>query len=100
MKRLLCGALLAMLALGLGGCEFGEDTDKVDDLIFENHSHFTVTVISLSTEWGGFALAPGEFRNLGQVASTDYVFNPDEVVVGGASDERYIVFVDAAKNFE
>lgn len=100
MKRLVFGAFLAVLALGLGGCEFGKNTAKVDDLVFENRSHFTVTVISLSTEWGGFALAPGEVRNLGQVENTDYVFNPDEVVEGGASDERHIIFTDAPKNYE
>ncbi len=100
MKRLVFGVILAVLALGLGGCEFGEDADEVDDLVFINRSRYTVRVTPLSTEWGAFSLAPGEVRNLGQVRNIDYVFNPDEVEEGSASDERYIVFVDAAKNYE
>lgn len=92
MKRALLAILMAIVAATIVGCE---DYDE-EPLHFVNSSSYVVTVTSLSTEWVGFALAPGQERKLSGIRDVDYTFSPDEwVQQGSASTERYIVFVNA-----
>lgn len=92
MKKVGFGLLLAFCVLGLVACE----EEKNNDLTFDNASRLTVTVIPLSTEWGGFDLAPGERKKLKDIQNPDYRFEPDsQVQEGSSSTERYIIFVDA-----
>ena len=92
MKKALLGILLAIVAVGLAGCE---DYDT-KPLRFVNSSDYVVRVTSLSIEWTGFSLAPGESRKMTDIRDVDYTFEPaDKVQEGFASTERYIVFVNA-----
>ena len=93
MKSLFTSILMAVLMISLAGCEDYES--KAYRLTFENASRSTVQVIPLTTEWGGFTLAPGEIKKLNDIRDVDYRFEPEgEVQEGSASTERYIIFVD------
>ncbi|MBU1694565.1 MAG: hypothetical protein KKC51_11460 [Verrucomicrobia bacterium] len=95
MKRLFISILMAVWMFSLTGCE--SDYSNNFRLTFENASRFTVQVIPLTTEWGGFSVAPGEIVKLDDIRDVDYRFEPaDNVQEGSASTERYIIFVDAA----
>ena len=92
MKKALLVLLTVLMAATLVGCE---DYDE-QPLHFVNSSSFVVTVTSLSTEWVGFALAPGQDRKLSGIRDVDYTFSPEKwVQEGSATTERYIVFVNA-----
>lgn len=93
MKKALFAVLLVVgIAAGWVGCE---DYDT-ESLHFVNSSAYTVTVTSLSIEWTGFTLAPGDDRKLSGIRDVDYTFEPsDRVKTGFASTDRYIVFVNA-----
>ena len=92
MKRAWLAILLAIVAATIVGCE---DYDE-QPLHFVNSSSYVVTVTSLSTEWVGFAIAPGQERKLSDIRDVDYTFSPEKwVQEGSASTERYIVFVNA-----
>lgn len=92
MKKALFAFLMAVVAVSLAGCE---DYDE-EPLHFVNSSSYVVTVTSLSTEWVGFALAPGQERKMSGIRDVDYTFSPEKwVQEGSASTERYIVFVNA-----
>ena len=92
MKKAWLAILMAIVAATIVGCE---DYDE-EPLHFVNSSSFVVTVTSLSTEWVGFALAPGQERKLSGIRDVDYTFSPDEWVQEGfATTERYVVFVNA-----
>ena len=92
MKKAWLAILMAIVAATIVGCE---DYDE-EPLHFVNSSSFVVTVTSLSTEWVGFALAPGQDRKLSGIRDVDYTFSPEKwVQEGSASTERYIVFVNA-----
>ncbi len=91
MKKLLVMLGLAVLMLGLTGCE---DYDK-QPLEFVNASTYTVTVRSLTTEWGDFALPPGASKKMTGIRDVDYSYYPStRVKLGFASTDRYIVFVN------
>ena len=93
MKKALFVVLLVVgIAAGWVGCQ-DYDTEA---LHFVNSSSHTVTVTSLSIEWTGFTLAPGDERKLSGIRDVDYDYEPDEKVkTGSASTTRYIVFVNA-----
>ena len=92
MKKAWLAILMAIVAATIVGCE---DYDE-EPLHFVNSSSFVVTVTSLSTEWVGFALAPGQDRKLSGIRDVDYTFSPEKwVKEGSATTERYIVFVNA-----
>lgn len=92
MKKALLVILLAIAAAGLAGCE-DYDTKPLE---FVNSSSHVVTVTSLSIEWTGFRLAPGESRKMTDIRDVDYTFEPqDRVQTGFASTDRFIVFVNA-----
>ena len=94
MRAWACGVGLAVLLVGLTGC-FEDDYDS-HDLKFENASRYSIQVISLTTEWGGFPLDPGMNVTLHHIDNVDYRFEPETLVqVGSASSERDVVFVDA-----
>lgn len=91
MKKALLGILLAIVAVGLAGCE---DYDT-KPLRFVNSSDHVVTITSLSIEWTGFSLAPGETRKMTDIRDVDFIYEPrDKVGEGFASTDRYIVFVN------
>ena len=91
MKKALLVILLAIVAVALAGCE---DYDT-RPLRVVNASDYVVRVKSLSTEWNGFSLAPGENRKMTDIRDVDFTFEPaDKVQEGSASTERYIVFVN------
>lgn len=94
MKRFLLVALAALVATALIGCD-DYDTQPLE---FINSSSYTVIVQSLSTEWTGFALYPGQSKKMTHIRDVDYAFEPDNVVqTGFASTDRFIVFVDVAR---
>ena len=67
-------------------------------LRFVNRSSYTVYVTSLSTEWTGFSLAPGQSWKKSRVHDVDYTYEPkDKVQEGFASTARSIVFVNAGE---
>ena len=91
MKKALLGILLAVMAFGLAGCE-NYDTQPLE---FVNASSFDVVITSLSIEWTGFVLAPGEKRKMEGIRDVDYTFYPNtRVQEGFATTDRYIVFVN------
>ena len=95
LKPLWRGLFAAVLLAGLAGC-IGDDADEVYDLSFENLSSHTVTVVSLTSEWGGFTLAPGESITLRDIQNIDYYYVPSSRVQEGSdSTEREVVFVNA-----
>lgn len=92
MKKALLVILLAVVAVGLAGCE-DYDTKPLE---FLNSSDYVVHVRSLSIEWNGFALAQGESRKMTDIRDVDYTYEPaDKVQEGFASTARFIVFVNA-----
>lgn len=94
MKKALFVVLLAIVAIGLAGCE-SYDTKP---LTFVNSSDYVVTVKSLSTAWNGFVLAKGERRKMTDIRDVDYTFEPaSKVQEGFASTARFIVFVNAVE---
>ncbi|NCD21689.1 MAG: hypothetical protein EOL90_01945 [Spartobacteria bacterium] len=94
MKRFLLVLLMAAVAVSLAGCD---DYDE-QPLEFINSSSYTVIVQSLSIEWTGFALAPGQRQKLTGIRDVDFAWEPDHVVEEGfASTDRYIVFVDVER---
>lgn len=94
MKRILLVLLAALLAVSLAGCE---DYDE-QPLEFINSSSYTVIITSLSIEWTGFALAPGQSKKLTKIRDVDFAWEPDHLVEEGfASTDRYIVFVDVER---
>lgn len=91
MKKTLLGILMALVAMGLTSCE----SYDVKPLHFINASTYMVVVTSLSTEWVGFALAPGQDKKLTDIRDVDYTYTPADLVQEGfASTDRYIVFVN------
>jgi hypothetical protein len=91
MKKALLGILLVGLAVGLVGCN-DYDTQPLE---FVNASSFTVVITSLSIEWTGFVLQPGEKRKMEGIRDVDFTFYPDtRVQEGFATTDRYIVFVN------
>ena len=95
MKKALIVVCLAALAFVLASCEDYE----TDPLEFKNASTYTVVVNSLSTEWDGFVLEPGEHWKKTGIESVDYTFAPNtRVKEGSASTDRYIVFVNIDAN--
>ena len=94
MKKALFVILMAIVAASLAGC--GDNYDVLP-LRFVNASSYTISVISLSTKWGGFVLPPGAEKKLTNIRDVDYIFTPENLVQeGSASTERDIVFVNAA----
>ena len=92
MKRVLLVILFALATASWIGCE---DYDT-ESLHFVNSSSFTVAVTSLSIEWTGFILLPGDDMKLSGIRDVDYEYTPkDQVKTGFASTDRYIVFVNA-----
>ena len=92
MKKAGFAILMAIVAATIVGCE---DYDE-EPLHFVNSSSYVVTITSLSTEWVGFAIAPGQERKLSDIRDVDYTFSPEKwVQEGSASTDRYIVFVNA-----
>jgi hypothetical protein len=86
---------MALMAAALAGCE---DYDE-QPLQFINSSSFTVIIQSLSIEWTGFALAPGQRQKLTGIRDVDFAWEPDKYVKKGfASTDRYIVFVDIERD--
>lgn len=95
MKKALFAVCLAIVAATFVGCE---DYDE-EPLHFINSSSYTVTVTSLSSEWVGFVLAPGQEKKMSGIRDVDYDFSPDKFVEEGfASTDRYIVFVDIPRD--
>ena len=95
MKRALLVILMVAALIGLSGCE---DYDT-QPLQFVNSSMYTVVVTSLSIEWVGFVLAPGQQRKMTDIRDVDYTFEPSyQVMEGFASTDRYIVFVNRDDN--
>lgn len=92
MKKVWLGILLVVLAFSLAGCETNYDTQPLE---FVNASSFTVVITSLSIEWTGFVLQPGEKRKMEGIRDVDYTFYPNtRVQEGFATTDRYIVFVN------
>lgn len=94
MKKIFLSLAMAALVLGLTGCE--DDTkEKAKRMTYDNKSRFTVAVIPLSVEYGGFMLPSGEKRTFKDVTSPDFRFEPaDKVMESSESMERYVIFVD------
>jgi hypothetical protein len=93
--------LMAALVVGLfvAGCEL-EDNDY-GDLRFENASLRSVQVISRTSEWGGFGLAPGESRKLKKIDNPDYDWEPkSKVDISVSSTKRDVIFVERAKELQ
>ena len=83
----------------LAGCEL--EQNDYGDLRFENASLRNVNVISRTSEWGGFGLAPGEVKKLKDIDNPDYDWQPkDKVDVSVSSTKRDVVFVERAKELE
>ena len=66
------------MAVAVGGCE---DYDE-QPLEFINSSAYTISVTSLSTEWTGFALAPGQKRKMTGIRDVDYAWDGQPIVRG------------------
>ena len=95
MKRALLVCLMVAALVSLAGCEGYDD----QPLTFVNSSMYTVVVTSLSIEWVGFVLAPGQNREMTDIRDVDYTFEPSyQVMEGFASTDRYIVFVNRDEN--
>lgn len=96
LKHMLMGLLMGVLLAGLAGCIGDSEEDEVYDLSFKNMSSHRVSVVSLTTEWGSFSLAPGETVKLRNIRNVDYYFEPKtRVQEGSDSSEREVVFVNA-----
>ena len=96
MRKAIFSAALAAVVCCLAGCFEDDSKEKAKELTFENMSGYTVAVIPLTIEWGGFSLAPGQRLKLKDIDNPDFRYEPSErVQEGSASTERYIVFVDA-----
>ena len=95
MKRALLVILMVAALIGVSGCDDYDD----QPLTFVNSSYYTVVVTSLSIEWTGFVLAPGQHREMTDIRDVDYTFEPSyQVMEGFASTDRYIVFVNRDEN--
>lgn len=95
MKKALLVLLTALMAAALAGCE---DYDE-QPLEFINSSSFNVVITSLSIEWTGFALAPGQRRKLTGIRDVDFDWSPGKYVKQGfASTSRYVVFVNIERD--
>lgn len=95
MKKALFAMGMALIAATLVGCD---DYDK-EPLQFINSSSYIITIESLSSEWIGFALAPGQEKKLSGIRDVDYAITPKKYVKkGSASTARYIVFVDIPRD--
>lgn len=95
MKNIWLVLLVALMAAVLAGCE---DYDN-QPLEFINSSSFAVTVTSLSSEWTGFVLVPGQSKKMTDIRDVDYDYAPGKYVrTGFASTDRYIVFVDIPRD--
>ena len=95
MKKAVLVLLTVLMAAALAGCE---DYDE-QPLEFINSSSYTIVVTSLSIEWTGFALAPGQRRKMTGIRDVDYAWEPDKYVkLGFASTDRYVVFVDIERD--
>ncbi len=96
MRKLIASVAMVTLMGCLTGCFEEDSREKAKRVTFENMSGYTVAVIPLTIEWGGFTLAPGQRVKLKDIDNVDYRYEPSERVQEGiASTERYIVFVDA-----
>jgi hypothetical protein len=97
MKKILLGVVALVLAAGLAGCE--DDTEeKARELSFENRSAYVIQVVSLSTEWQGFTLVPGQKVVLNNIRLIDWYFSSpssSKVQEASASTERRVIFVNA-----
>ena len=95
MKKAVLVLLTVLMAAVLIGCDDYDD----QPLEFINSSSHMVVVTSLSTEWTGFALAPGQKVKMEHIRDVDYAWEPDKYVkLGFASTDRYIVFVDIERD--
>ena len=92
MKKALYVFLLTIVTGCLAGCE---DYDT-KPLHFVNSSSYSVIITSLSIEWTGLVLAPGQDRKMTDIRDVDFMYEPANLVQEGfASTDRYIVFVNA-----
>jgi hypothetical protein len=99
MKNILI--LLATMAVGVfvAGCEL--ENNDYGDLRFENASLRNVQVISRTSEWSGFGLAPGETKKLKKIDNPDYDWEPkSKVDISVSSTKRDVIFVERAKELE
>ena len=95
MKKILFVLLMVLVAATLTGCE---DYDE-QPLEFINSSTHAVIITSLSIEWTGFALAPGQRQKLTGIRDVDFDWSPSKYVKQGfASTDRYIVFVNIERD--
>ena len=95
MTKALLVLLTVLVAAVWVGCEDYDD----QPLEFTNASSFTVVVTSLSIEWTGFALAPGQKVKMKHIRDVDFAWEPDKYVkLGFASTDRYVVFVDIERD--
>ena len=92
MKKALSVLLMAIAVATIAGCEDYDD----QPLHFVNSSSYSVIITSLSIEWTGFVLAPGQDRKMTDIRDVDFTYEPANLVQEGfASTDRYIVFVNA-----
>lgn len=101
MKKVIFGLALTVLVCGLTGCFEDDSKEKAKELTFNNQSHYTVNVISLTIEWGSFGLAPGQRVKFKDIDNPDFRYEPEWAVQEGSdSTDRYIVFVNAPPSSE
>lgn len=94
MKNFISCVAVIVLVFWVSGC-FDSGTDRSKRLTFENASHRTVHVISLTHEWQSFSLAPGEKVKLRNIDNPDYRYEPEHLIKeGSASSDRRVIFVD------
>lgn len=99
MKKTLWLLSLIAAATIYSGCELEEN--DYGDLRFENASLRNVQVVSRTSEWSGFGLAPGEVKKLKDIDNPDYDWQPkSQVDVSVSSTKRDVVFVERAKELE
>lgn len=94
--HLIHAMIVGLLLAALTGCEFLRDEPEPDKLVFENMSHFVVTVYPLTIHFTPFSMAPGEKVTLKNIPNPDFRFEPTKwVQEGKESTDRHVVFVDA-----
>lgn len=97
MKKFFSGIVLLAVGLLFVGCEL--EGNDYGDLRFENASTRTVQVISRTTEWGGFDLAPGQSKKLYNIDNPDYDWEPKtRIDVGVSSTSRNVIFVERERD--